>query len=71
MDDRQDMPANRIRNQQMREELSNDPETVVFVTVYGVIILRKIRFEKVHPETIQLAKSFSNQTIELFVSAFL
>lgn len=55
----------------MAEELRNDTQSVGLVAMDCVVILGKHAFEKLPPESVELAKTFTDQAKELVVRTFL
>lgn len=71
MDAVQDMPTNSIAGDQMAEELRNDTQSVGLVAMDCVVIFSEHAFEKLLPESVELAKTFTDQAEELVVRTFL
>lgn len=71
VDDRHDMPANRVGADHVAEEASNVAESVCLVAVDCVVVLGECSFEEVRPEAIDLSKSFTDQAVELRIRALL
>jgi hypothetical protein len=55
----------------MTEELSDVAEFVGFITMNSIVVFGKSGLEQVGPKTVDLGKSFSDQTVELGVCSFL
>lgn len=71
MDNGENVPPDSIGAQHMAEEASNVTQAVRLVAMNGIVILGERGLEEITPETVELCKPLSDQTIELRVGAFL
>jgi hypothetical protein len=55
----------------MSEELRDNPESVVLVSMNRLVVLREIRLEKFGPHAIKLAEPLADETVELLVGPLL
>lgn len=65
------MPPNSICAQHMAKEASNVTQPIRFVAMNSLVVLGECGLEEITPETVELRKSLSDQTIELRVCALL
>ena len=65
------MPANRVRREQVAEELRDYSQTVRFVAVNGVVVFGEHCFEEVLPQPVELAEPLADQAKEFIVCALL
>jgi hypothetical protein len=69
--DMENMPANRVRGQEMSKELGDDAKTVRFVPMDRLVVLGEHVLKQILPQSVELAKALSNETKEFVVCAFL
>jgi hypothetical protein len=65
------MPAEGVDAKHVAKELGNVAQLVVFVAMYGVIVLGEGLLEQIAPEAVNLGKTLSNEAKELCVRLFL
>lgn len=65
MDDRHHMPANRVSAEHVAKEAGNVAKPVRLVPMDRVVVFDERSLKQVRPETIDLGKPFSNQSVEL------
>lgn len=65
------MPSDRVRAEHVSEEGGDVAQPVGLVAVDRVVVFGKGGLEQVRPETVDLGKSLSDQTVELRVCPFL
>lgn len=71
MHDGQDVPANRVGAEHVPKETGDVPESVCFVAMDGIVVLRKGGFKLVDPEAVELGEAFTDEPVELGVGSLL
>lgn len=71
LDDRENVPIDRIGSEEMGEELGDDAEAVGFEAVDCLVVGGKSLFKEVGPHAVQLAETLANHAVELLVRALL
>ena len=57
-------PGNRVGSEQMTKEPGNITKTVGFVSVNGEVVVLESLLKGFIPDSVELAKTFSDETIE-------
>lgn len=65
------MPSDRIGAQSMTEKASDVSESVRFISVDRIVVFCEGLLEEVGPESVDLSKPLTDETVELRVGLFL
>ena len=71
VDDVEDSPRDSVRRDEVTEEATDVSKSVGLVSMDGVVVVGEGLFEGVAPDSIDLAESFSDETVEGGVRPFL
>lgn len=65
LDTLQHSPRDRVCAEEMAEEAGDVPQTVRLVSMNGGVVFGECTFEAFVPNSVQLAETFANETIEI------